>query len=106
MKLITRQILADEAPARFAGVYSRPGYARWTEAVEALLALPKPVSPDEVDRLIGNKSWTAVPKCDECGTENHAVVVEVGEEPDNESRTACLCIGCVQKALALLGGQP
>jgi hypothetical protein len=105
MKLITRQILADEAPERFAKVYSKP-YTKWNEVIKQLLALPKPVDPDAVDRIIGNKSWTAVPKCHECGTEDHDAVVEVGEEPDYESNTACLCLACAQKAVDTLRGRP
>jgi hypothetical protein len=106
MKLITRQILADEAPARFAAVYSNYQYTRHDKTIAQLLALSKPIDADEVDRIIGNRTWTEVPKCHECGTEGHVAVVQVGEEPDYESHTACLCMTCAQKAVEALRGQP
>lgn len=39
--------------------------------------------------------------CDECGAVVD-VAVQVGEEPNYESRTATLCFACVEKAMALM----
>lgn len=63
----------------------------------ALLALGPTPDPDEVDRIIGNGSWTSN-HCDECG--EAADTVQVGQPPDYESRTADLCEPCVRRALA------
>jgi hypothetical protein len=43
-------------------------------------------------------------KCDECG-EDSDTLVQVGEEPDIESSTAELCLGCVKKAYDLISGE-
>jgi hypothetical protein len=56
---------------------------------------------DDLERIIGNRSWSATPKCSECGTQN-VPVVEVGEEQDYESATAWLCKECVSKAFDLM----
>lgn len=65
--------------------------------VRCALALGPTPEPDDVDRIIGNKSWTDN-RCDECQTQ--ADTVQVGQRPDYESRTADLCESCVRRALA------
>lgn len=55
-------------------------------------------SAKDVADVIGNSSWTTL-KCDECGQEADWVL-RVGEEPDYESRTACLCKACAGKVAA------
>jgi len=67
---------------------------------EALIALGPTPEPGQVDKAIGNKSWTRT-ECGECGAENVPVVV-LGEEPDYESSTAWVCLGCLRKAVAML----
>ncbi len=57
----------------------------------------------EITRIIGNDSWTSN-TCDECG-QNAAVLVQVGQEPDYESRTACVCVSCLRMALSTATGQ-
>lgn len=106
MKLITRQIEADEAPASFEKQYGMDREAKsWKDGVEkgeiidALNALPKPVDADEVDRIIGNGSWTRVPTCDDCGQDGLAAVMQVGQEPDWESCTAHICHACLKAAV-------
>ena len=59
---------------------------------------------EEVNKIIGNDSWTAL-KCDECGEDVDAVV-RVGEEPNYESQTACVCRACLAKAAQLLPPTP
>ena len=73
----------------------------WGVKHRALVALgPKP-DPDDVDRIIGNKSWTRN-TCDECNAD--ADTVQVGQAPDYESRTADLCEACLRRALSAFGG--
>lgn len=55
-------------------------------------------SAEDVDRVIGNNSWTCV-DCNECEAKTDWVIV-VGEEPDYESQTARLCRSCVQRAFS------
>jgi hypothetical protein len=56
-------------------------------------------SPQAVDEAIGNSSWTRI-NCDECKAQVDWVV-QLGEEPDYESSTACICRSCLNKALLL-----
>lgn len=65
-----------------------------------LLVLGDNPDPDEVDRIIGNTSWTEC-RCDECN-KAFEQVVQVGDEPDYESSTAKMCKGCLKAALKLL----
>lgn len=56
----------------------------------------------EVAEIIGNSSWARKRACNECGQETWGVV-ELGEPPDYESATACVCRDCLHAALRLLG---
>lgn len=56
----------------------------------------------EVAEIIGNSSWARERACNECGKETWDVV-ELGETPDYESATACVCRDCLRAALRLLG---
>lgn len=60
----------------------------------------KPTTELQVEQIIGNKSWTSL-RCDECQKESE-IVIEIGETPDFESRTANVCIECIEKALSIL----
>jgi hypothetical protein len=100
MIILTRQEQADDAPRRWKEQY---GCGRWgqdkVEIRELLNALPKPVDPNEVDRIIGNTSWTYL-ACSECRKDAEEVV-RVGHEPDYESCTAYLCKACAKKAASI-----
>jgi hypothetical protein len=108
MKLITRQTLAAEVAQRWKSRYYNPRDGAWytyaggnvAEKYEALLALGSSPLPEDVDKVIGNDSWTIEPRCHECGA-NGGPVVQLGEEPDYESSTACICPSCLNKALYL-----
>jgi hypothetical protein len=56
----------------------------------------------EVAEIIGNSYWARKRACNECGKETWQVV-ELGEPPDYESATACICRDCLRAALRLLG---
>ena len=71
--------------------------AKRAATYDALRELGVGPNPDDVDRIIGNKSWTDN-RCDECQAQ--ADTVQVGQPPDYESRTAYLCEPCVRRALA------
>lgn len=55
----------------------------------------------DVEKIIGNGAWVCPPTCDECGKSTWKAV-EVGAEPDYDSRTATICIHCLRKAVALV----
>lgn len=57
-------------------------------------------APEDIDVIIGNKSWTRL-ECEVCG-ETVEVVVRVGEEPDCDSRWVDLCAACLTKAALML----
>jgi len=109
MKIITRQLLADTVPARFKLQYEQyRGSINYRsidhgEIIDQLAQLVNPINPDEVDKIIGNKSWTSVPICDECGADGQIAVIQVGQEPDYESNTAHLCRVCLTAAALMLG---
>lgn len=97
MKIITRQSLADEAADRWERQYGDfKHYPNQKEISRKLKALKRPVIPDDVDRLIGNTSWTTPCACSIC-KKYSGPVIEVGDEPDYDSSTAWLCFDCVRK---------
>lgn len=102
MRLITRKDKAKNAAQQWLNTYNGRGGWKYStngdkEAIYvALVELGPNPDPDDVDRAIGNKSWTEC-HCDECRTQADEVV-EVGEAPDYESATACLCLSCVRYA--------
>lgn len=67
------------------------------QTYNALVILGPNPNADDVDRVIGNTSWTAC-RCDECD-QYFEEVMEVGQDPEYESSTAELCEGCVIMAL-------
>jgi hypothetical protein len=108
MQVITRKLKAKEAAEKFKERYNSQGYKRWrnygfgdTEQIyKDLKSLGENPSPDDVDKIIGNKSWTEI-VCDECNN-NVEDVVRLGEEPDFGSRTAYICLDCLEKAIKKL----
>lgn len=105
MKLITERTLIREMAERWATQYPRgksePGSSS-QRIYKKLLALDKEkATAKDVADIVGNDSWTRVCDCSECGT-TPQVIVQVGEEPDYESRTAYLCPSCLQKAVKLV----
>lgn len=109
MEKITRKSLADSVSERWREQYPCPDHSKpvsaWALKMEAigkaLDALGQSKDPEEVERIIGNETWTEVPECDECGCKSDAVVM-IGEPPDYESATAWICKKCLEKALELM----
>lgn len=111
MKIITAFILAQDAPKRWRQQY---GTGIWknnsekqeiTRQLDALERLGLPIQPETVEAIIGNRSWTRIYKCDECGTEEPPLVVQLGEGPDYESSTANVCLRCLEVAVTLARSQ-
>lgn len=62
---------------------------------------PETASADDVEAIIGNRSWIGPFRCDECGKEAPEVV-QLGEDPYYESSTASVCADCLRAAVKLL----
>ena len=99
MKIITRQIIANEA-ACTAGVWKNYGDNR-KSVYDKLKDLGDTPDPDMVDKIIGNSSWTDVGECEEC-KEISETLIQLGEDTDYESHTARICPSCLKKAKKLL----
>lgn len=98
----TRAANASTAAQRWSRQYERDTSPDKQAITAALNALPTNPDPDEVDRIIGNKSWTAVSTCDGCGADGEPFVVGVGGT-DKHGYTqdgAWLCGQCADDAKA------
>lgn len=59
---------------------------------------------EDVKAIIGNDSWTRI-ECDEC-KRSVPVAVQLGDEPDYESHTVIVCVGCLNKAIRDAAAHP
>lgn len=102
MKLINKKDILDSVVDRYKTAYPRDrelwGGKRSGDILSQLQALDV-MTESDAKRIIGNDSWTSL-RCNECEQEVNAVV-QLGEEPDYESRTACICFDCLEKAMQL-----
>lgn len=98
MLLQTRQSKAAEAADSWERSYKGDHEGK---AAKIRQLGPNP-DPAAVNEIIGNESWTRC-SCSECGGDVDAVV-QLGESPDYESRTAWICKQCVKLALDAFGG--
>ena len=98
MELVTRQTRARKAAERWKIQYrSGENDVRYNK----LLSLGDNPNPDDVDRIIGNTSWTSVPQCNECWAHTDMVIM-IGEELDHDSYTAYVCKECLLRVLTLI----
>ena len=105
-QLITRQYQANRAAKRWKVNYPKDTITTVgssNKTYDKLIDLGPTPNPDDVDKIIGNNSWTEVPRCEQCDKRVEAVV-EVGQEPDWESRTCYLCKECITKLYNFIQG--
>jgi hypothetical protein len=71
-----------------------------TEKIHAAVSAldPETATVEDVASAIGFVGWITEMECNEC-LRIVDLVVELGEEPDYESRTARICVACLTKAL-------
>lgn len=110
MKIITPFLLAQDVPNLWRQRYGTgwetdSNKQEITRQLDALEKLGLPIQPETVEAIIGNRSWTRIYKCDECGTEEPPLVVQLGEGPDYESSTANVCLRCLEVAVTLARSQ-
>jgi len=100
MEIVNKQTKVDTIRKRWEDQYP-PGRDpdKWEHVNKRLIEDP-PQTCEEIDELIGNKSWTRI-RCYQCDEEKD-VVVRVGEEPDYESSTSWICKDCLKIALKMI----
>jgi len=102
MEIVSRKLLASRVAGRWRQQYEKTSH--WSEKeniYRQLLLLGTDPEPDEVDKVIGNGSWTRT-TCNECN-EDQQMTVMVGQRPDYDSATAWICVSCLKKAIELAG---
>lgn len=100
MKLLTRQTLANMTLARWIEQYPNRQRAKTEDDIRALGNAP---DPNSLDKVIGNNSWTEVPRCDECESYSDAVI-RFGDGEEYEDNTVHICIVCLRSAVVLADG--
>lgn len=106
MRVMTRKKEAKSAARRWRAQYKKywdtPHELNEStkEKYERLVELGTDPNPDEVDRIIGNDSWTCV-RCRECDKRVEKAVM-VGKRLDDEYPMVCVCMGCLKAAVALM----
>lgn len=108
MKIITHRLLIQNVARRWRETYFSNGEWKYdsgkSDIYKKLATLLKDkATAKEVNDIIGNESWTRI-TCNECRKDTDWVM-RLGEEPDYESETACLCKSCIQKAASLMEKQ-
>lgn len=73
------------------------GDAHKEDITRKLNELVWPFSKEQIDKIIGNKSWGKV-SCTECG-KDCSEIVRIGDEPDWDARWVDLCNDCLVKAV-------
>jgi len=96
MKLITRQYNASIAAKEWEKTYKKWDCEEKKETLSNLKKLGDNPNPDDVDRIIGNGTWTENQLCDECGNEKDTV-----EFLENDAYAVWICKECLMKALKL-----
>lgn len=104
MKYIYKTELAAKAAERWKKQYFDENNKTWRygedkkEVYNRLIQLGPSPNPQDVNRAIGNDSWTDC-KCNECDRDVNCVV-QIGDELDCDSQTANVCVNCIKKAFA------
>lgn len=110
MELITRGSLAKSCADRYKEKYHRGGND-WFNQINTdsrkvyfqILKLGLSPTPEQIKEIIG-RDWCRV-TCDECEKTVDAVM-QLGQPPDYESKTACVCLDCLQKAVSVITTEP
>jgi len=102
MKIITRQERANSALERWKNQYPKDKFPDKYEIEKKLASLGSRPFADLVDYVIGNKSWTDIGECAECGASDKNYLVEISKNIDYERQSLSLCIDCLLEAVKLI----
>ena len=104
MYIVSRSELIKSTPDRWFRQYKNYEYGsssfRHREKCDELSALKWPFSAEDVNKIIGNDSWTIM-KCDECKMDAEELV-HLGDEVDYDATYADVCFECLNKAAKML----
>lgn len=104
VRKLTPRVLAADAVNRWLETYGEDGDGYGADKVVVLTdlrALGNNPCPAEVNRVIGNKSWTQVPACEGCDNETPRSVVQFVADADYSGTETHLCRECVLEAARL-----
>ena len=96
MTIITKESIVNDAPERWRRSYFKTNNERHKGITKRLMDLKEPINSDEVEAIIGNKSWTQLDSCGECNKRPSDKIIQIGEEPEYESYTAYICVPCLK----------
>ncbi len=98
MRKVTRESNAARAAEAWAAGYPEDGPWGADERKQGITKILKDLGdnpdPDDVDRVIGNKSWTSVDECCECSCTKSSVL-EIGGDDEQEAPPAYICFDCL-----------
>jgi hypothetical protein len=104
-ELITSASLARTVAKRWRRQYPNADWGMDKLDIGRKLAALKSPTPKAITALVGNSSWTQVPRCDGCNKRPRAVV-RFGDDQDCDSTVVTLCKKCVALAAAAFGEKP
>lgn len=105
MTRLTEREQIKSVAARWRLQYSNGAYQNKLDFQRKLDLLDvNKATAEDVTAIIGNSSWVQPKKCVECDKKRYDVIM-LGEEPDYESSTICICPDCLQKALLFAEGK-
>lgn len=70
-----------------------------TAVYEQLVGLQGCGTEEQIDSIIGNRSWTRN-ACTECDKDSQTLI-RLGDEPDYDSSTVWICLTCLKVAVKL-----
>ena len=104
IKIIRKADVVAGVPERWRKNYigwhdSTGSKSKITAALAVLRSHNATFTAEQVDKIIGNSSWTRN-ECDECG-KDYETLVHIGDEPDYEARWVVICRECLNGAIRL-----
>lgn len=104
MKVLKLQDKLNNVPKRWSNQYINTKNEEKIYINNALHSLDKPLRKEDIDKIIGNDSWTSF-KCEECDKQVDTLVYYEGKHFDGyEGPNIALCKSCLTNGLEILKG--